>query len=194
MDLRSPLSKAKGLGSAGEGVHHWWMQRLTALALIPLVIWFVCLVIKAASGDVSIIELLQSPFNAILMITFIGTALYHGNLGFKVIIEDYVHCPCGRNFILIATSFFTAITAIAVIVSVINVHVNGITDKKIKDIKASDLPEKISVIAEPENNTRSNFEATGSYYKIGLDGVVVDLPGEKPENEPLDNVENNLGN
>lgn len=116
MDLRSNLSKARGLGSAKEGAHHWWMQRVTAIALIPLSLWFVQAVIKATSihGLEGVVYLLSSPFNAIAMILFLGTAIYHGTLGVKVIIEDYVHCPCASKFLDITTKFIAVVSIVAV--------------------------------------------------------------------------------
>lgn len=91
MSLRTPFSEAKGLGSAKEGASHWWMQRLTAIALVPLVIWFVFAV--AMLGDASyatIAEWLQSPIVTVLLILFIVATFYHTQLGLQVIIEDYV--------------------------------------------------------------------------------------------------------
>ncbi len=127
MHLRSNLSKARGLGSAKEGAHHWWMQRVTAIALIPLVIWFVISVIKATSnhGVSGVIYLLSSPVNAIAMILFLGTSIYHGTLGIKVIIEDYVHCPCGSKFLDIATKFIAAISIVAVTLAISLAHITS---------------------------------------------------------------------
>lgn len=125
MDLRSNLSKARGLGSAHEGANHWWMQRVTAIALIPLVMWFVSSVIKATSyhGIDGVMYLLSSPFNAITMILFLGTSIYHGTLGIKVIIEDYVHCTCGNKFLDIFTKFVAVISIVAVTFTIFYVHI-----------------------------------------------------------------------
>lgn len=127
MDLRSGLSKARGLGSAHEGVHHWWMQRVSAIALIPLVAWFVVVVIKATKihGIDGVMYLLASPLNAIAMILFLGTAIYHGTLGVKVVIEDYVHCPCGSKFLDIATKFAAVISIVAVTFVILSVHIRS---------------------------------------------------------------------
>lgn len=125
MDLRTPLGKVKGLGSAKNGTHHWWMQRVTALALIPLVIWFVLNVIKASTSSDKFIDVFTSPFNAIIMILFISVALYHGALGFRVIVEDYVHCKCKKNFLIILANFFTVFTAVGTILAVISFHTGG---------------------------------------------------------------------
>ena len=125
MDLRSNLSKARGLGSAHEGVHHWLAQRITAVALIPLGMWFVSSVIKACGyhGITGVLYLLSSPFNAIVMILFLGVAIYHGTLGVKVVVEDYVHCPCGKMFLDIATKFVAIISVVAVTFTIFFAHI-----------------------------------------------------------------------
>jgi succinate dehydrogenase / fumarate reductase membrane anchor subunit len=92
MSLRDPLARVRGLGSAREGVAHWWMQRLSAVLLIPLSIWFLCCVaplVGAEYGDARVY--LAQPLNAFLMMAFVLTLLYHGMLGIQVVVEDYVH-------------------------------------------------------------------------------------------------------
>ena len=92
MALRTPLGRVRGLGSAREGTEHWWMVRLTSLALIPLTIWFVASVISLAGADyVAVVNWLRSPIVAVLMILFIGTSFHHAQAGLQVVIEDYVH-------------------------------------------------------------------------------------------------------
>ena len=91
MSLRTPLSEAKGLGSAKEGVGHWWMQRLTAVALVPLAIWFAFAVAMLGSASYeTMVAWLQSPVVAVLIILFIAATFYHTQLGLQVIVEDYV--------------------------------------------------------------------------------------------------------
>ena len=91
MSLRTPLSKAKGLGSAKEGSSHWWLQRLTAIALIPLSIWLVFSVAMLGSTSYeTMVAWLQSPIVVILLILFIVATFYHTQLGLQVIVEDYV--------------------------------------------------------------------------------------------------------
>ena len=92
MNMRSPLSRARGLGSAKTGTDHWWAQRLTALALIPLVIWFVVSMIIVTSADhAAAVEFIRSPINAVLLILLIAATFHHGQLGLQVVIEDYIH-------------------------------------------------------------------------------------------------------
>ncbi len=91
-DYRSPLSQARGLGSATEGVQHWWLQRLTALALVPLTFWFVfSVIVLQGATHAEIVAWLASPFSAGLMILFILATFWHAALGLQVVIEDYVH-------------------------------------------------------------------------------------------------------
>ncbi|HEY4145632.1 succinate dehydrogenase, hydrophobic membrane anchor protein [Pinirhizobacter sp.] len=91
-DLRNPLQRARGLGSAKEGVGHWWNQRLTAIALVFLVLWFVVLVLGLLGHDYQAVRAsIARPWNAILMVAFIVAAFWHSVLGLQVVIEDYVH-------------------------------------------------------------------------------------------------------
>ncbi len=92
MSLRTPLSEAKGLGSAKEGASHWWLQRLTAIALIPLAIWLAFAVAKLGSADYeTVVAWLSSPYVAVALIIFVVATFYHTQLGLQVIVEDYVH-------------------------------------------------------------------------------------------------------
>jgi succinate dehydrogenase / fumarate reductase membrane anchor subunit len=89
--LRSPLSRAIGLGSAKEGVEHWWAQRVTALALVPLALWFVIAVIELAGADRALfVEWVRQPMPAVFLILLLVATFYHGALGLQVVIEDYV--------------------------------------------------------------------------------------------------------
>lgn len=92
MSLRTPLSQAKGLGSAKEGAHHWWAQRLTSVALVPLMLWLV--VTLASWGEFTYgdaIAWMQSPLVAVGLALLVVVMFYHLQLGVQVIIEDYVH-------------------------------------------------------------------------------------------------------
>jgi succinate dehydrogenase / fumarate reductase, membrane anchor subunit len=92
MSLRDPLARVRGHGSAKEGVAHWWAQRLSAILLIPLSIWFLysaARMVGADYGDARVY--LAQPLNAFLMMAFVLTLLYHGMLGIQVVVEDYIH-------------------------------------------------------------------------------------------------------
>ena len=92
MSLRSPLSQALGLGSARDGTGHWWAQRVTAIALIPLTLWFVFSLLTLPSFDYDTVRMwLSVPFTAFLAVLLVAVMGYHSYLGTTVIIEDYVH-------------------------------------------------------------------------------------------------------
>ena len=90
--MRSPLGRARGLGSAKDGVEHWWLQRATAIALTPLTVWFVASLIAHTGGDyASLLAWLRKPLATLLMVLLITALFYHTALGLQVVIEDYVH-------------------------------------------------------------------------------------------------------
>ena len=89
--LRSPLARAIGLGSAKEGVRHWWAQRISALALVPLALWFVASVVELAGADRAlVVAWVHQPLAAMLLVLLVVATFYHGALGLQVVIEDYV--------------------------------------------------------------------------------------------------------
>ena len=107
--MRTTQSRVRGLGSAKEGVAHWWAQRLTAVALIPLVIWYVISLVSLVGADRDrVVEWMASPFVAIASVLLIGATLYHGQLGIQVVIEDYVHGP-RKKLVLLVLSKFAAV-------------------------------------------------------------------------------------
>ncbi|MEJ2114849.1 MAG: succinate dehydrogenase, hydrophobic membrane anchor protein [Gammaproteobacteria bacterium] len=121
MSLRTPLSEAKGLGSAKEGAGHWWLQRLTAVALIPLVIWLAFGV--ATLGDASyetVLAWLQKPHVSVLLILFVVATFYHTQLGLQVIIEDYVHGWL-KVVTLILINFLCIVLAVVGIVALLKI-------------------------------------------------------------------------
>jgi len=92
MQFRSPLGKVRGLGSAKDGTHHWWMQRLTAIALVPLAIWFVVSIIALIGKDHAAFKAWAGhPISATLLVLLIAATFHHAQLGVQVVIEDYVH-------------------------------------------------------------------------------------------------------
>jgi len=121
--LRSALGRARGLGSAKHGVEHWWMQRLTALALIPLSIYGIAAFFDSVafgSYEDAVIWL-HSPFAAVLVILFILVAFHHAASGLQVVIEDYVHCEALKLASIITTKFLAAAFALLGCIAVIRV-------------------------------------------------------------------------
>jgi len=102
MTMRTPISRVRGLGSAEDGTHHWWMQRLTAIALVPLTIWFVVSMICLANADHATVSAwLATPLTAVLMLLFVIATFYHLQLGLQVVIEDYIHGEAAKMTCLI---------------------------------------------------------------------------------------------
>jgi len=126
MALRSQLGQVRGLGSAKEGVQHFWHQRLTALALIPLTVWFAVSVILLAGSDLAAYRAwIALPGNTTLMIVLIAMVFYHGALGLQVVIEDYVHGEGAKLVSLLVTKFAALLLAVFCVVAVLRVAFSG---------------------------------------------------------------------
>jgi len=118
--LRTPLALARGLGSAKYGTEHWWHQRLTALALVPLTLWFVIAVIIHLGADhVEMVAWLKSPYSAAMMILFLGVGFHHAAAGMQVVLEDYVHNEFAKVASIVVTKFVLYALAAMCIVSVL---------------------------------------------------------------------------
>ena len=114
MTMRTPLGRIRGLGSAKEGTGHWWAQRVTSVALVPLAVWFTAsLVMLTGAGHLAVSEWLASPVVAVLMLAFLGTALYHLALGGQVVIEDYVHSAWLKTGMLLCVQFGCVLIGLA---------------------------------------------------------------------------------
>ncbi|MGC2856495.1 succinate dehydrogenase, hydrophobic membrane anchor protein [Novispirillum sp. DQ9] len=126
MSMRSPLGRARGLGSAKEGVHHWWSQRLTAVAMVPLIFWFVVAVIGNVGADYDAMRAwLGAPINATLLILLLVALFHHAQLGLQVVIEDYVHCHAVKTAGIIATKLLAVALGAYAVVSVLFVAIGG---------------------------------------------------------------------
>lgn len=104
--LRSDLGRVRGLGSAKEGVGHWWAQRVTAIALVPLTIWFVASLVFLTDVDhATAMQWLGSPITLGLMALFLIALIYHAVLGLQVVVEDYIHSHATKLILLLLMQF-----------------------------------------------------------------------------------------
>ena len=125
MSLRSPLGKVLGTGSAKEGVHHWWLQRLTSIALVPLTIWFVVSLLSLPSFEhVTVVTWMAHSWTALFLVLFILVATWHSQLGVRVVVEDYIHGGA-KTLTLVVLTFIHAVVAAAGIFAVLKVAFGG---------------------------------------------------------------------
>src|SRR6266478_488700 len=125
-DRRTPLARARGLGSARDGVHHWWVQRLTAIALIPLVVWFAVSLVMLSGADYAVVRAwIGSPLVMVLLILTIGIGLHHGQLGMQVVIEDYVGSDGWKLALIVIVKFIAALFGLAAVVAILRIGFGG---------------------------------------------------------------------
>jgi succinate dehydrogenase / fumarate reductase membrane anchor subunit len=125
-DMKTPLAKVRGLGSAKDGTHHWWMQRVTAVANLPLVIFMVVSFVGNAGKDhAAWTAWLAQPLVSVLVILFVANFCYHMRLGLQVIVEDYVHDHGAKIATMLAITFATVLVAALCIFSVLRIAFGG---------------------------------------------------------------------
>ena len=125
-DLRTPLSRARGLGSAKEGVHHFWAQRITAVALIPLVAWFAISLIMMSGADYNVVRAwISSPVVMVLLTLTFVIGLHHGQLGMQVVIEDYVHSAGLKLALIVLMHYIAVFFGLAAIGAILRIGFGG---------------------------------------------------------------------
>jgi succinate dehydrogenase / fumarate reductase, membrane anchor subunit len=125
MNLRTPLGRALGLGAAGNGTEHWWQQRITAVALALLGLWFAICLLGLDLGDRAVLAgWIARPLNAALLAVLVLTAAWHSLLGVRVVVEDYVHGAL-KVPLLVALQFLHAIAAAVGVVAVLQIATGG---------------------------------------------------------------------
>src|SRR5690554_5048383 len=121
MSLRTPLARVRHLGSAKDGTHHWWLQRVTALALVPLLLWFVISVIGMLGADHrSMVDWVSNPVTAALLSLLIIATFYHAVLGLQVVIEVYMHDRVARMAVLLLVQGLGFLLATVGVISVLS--------------------------------------------------------------------------
>jgi succinate dehydrogenase / fumarate reductase, membrane anchor subunit len=123
VSLRSDLARVRGLGSAKAGAGHWWAQRVTALALVPLVVWFVAQIVHLVGAPhAAVVDWVASPVPAILLVLLVVATFHHGQLGLQVVIEDYVHGEGAKLALLLLVKAAAVVLAVAVVFAVFRMY------------------------------------------------------------------------
>ena len=121
--MKTPFSRVRGLGTAHSGTKHFWMQRLTGIANLPLIIAFLVVIVSlVGSSQASVIATLSNPFVAMILLAALISVLIHMRIGMQVIIEDYVHTELKKIVLLMANTFFTLAVAIAAIYAILKIN------------------------------------------------------------------------
>ena len=123
---RTPLGRARGLGSAKHGASHWIAERISAVALVPLVLWAVFGVLRLATTDYEgAVVWVSSPLNAVLLVLLAATAFWHMHAGMRVIVEDYIHKMATKTGLLLLNLFVCVLVGALAIFSILKVALGG---------------------------------------------------------------------
>ena len=126
MDLRTPIARVRGLGSAKGGTRHWWMQRLTAIALIPLTLWLVVSLVAIGAADhAQAVRWIRSPAVSVALLLAVAVLFHHAQLGLQVVVEDYVHTEWMKLAALIAIKLLALALAATAAFSVLRIAFGG---------------------------------------------------------------------
>ena len=125
-DMRTPLGKVRGLGSAREGTGHFWQQRLTAVANIPLILFFLGFLISINGADYATVRAaFANPFVSLMFALILFSALYHMRLGMQVIVEDYIHGEGTKLALIMLNTFFCVLVGAASIFALLKISFGG---------------------------------------------------------------------
>jgi len=122
MSKQTPLAKVRGLGSAKQGTHHFWHQRVSAIALVPLTLWIMVSIITMTTLEHgAVVTWMSAPINAVLLLIFISALFYHALLGVQVVIEDYIHSEWQKIACLILSKFLVILAGTASALAILKV-------------------------------------------------------------------------
>ncbi|HMO43641.1 MAG TPA: succinate dehydrogenase, hydrophobic membrane anchor protein [Phenylobacterium sp.] len=125
-DFRTPLSRARGLGAAGHGVGHWISERVTSVALIPLVLWGVFAALRLARSDYEVaVAWMAAPLNAVLLGLLVVISFMHMHTGMRVVVEDYIHRRITKTGLLLLNLFVCALFGALALFSILKVALTG---------------------------------------------------------------------
>ena len=125
-DMRTPLGKVRGLGSAKEGTDHFWKQRLTSIANVPLIIFFVALVVSlSGASHAEVVSVFSNPLIALIVLAIILSVCFHMKLGMQIVIEDYVHGEGMKIALIVLNIFFCASIALVSAFAVLKLAFGG---------------------------------------------------------------------
>ena len=121
--MKTPFARVRGLGTAHSGTEHFWMQRLTGIANLPLIIAFLVVIVSlVGSSQASVIATLSNPFVAMILLAALISVLIHMRIGMQVIIEDYVHTELRKIALLMINTFFTLAVGIAAAYAILKIN------------------------------------------------------------------------
>lgn len=124
--FRTPISRVRGLGPAGSGAHHWWLQKVTAVSNLLLVLWFVASIVTLAGADYpAIVWWIRDPLVSLLLIALVVSLFWHLRLGLQVAIEDYVRSESVKLISLVALSFGCVAAALLAIISILKISLGA---------------------------------------------------------------------
>jgi succinate dehydrogenase / fumarate reductase membrane anchor subunit len=122
VSYRTPLGRARGLGSAKHGAGHWVSERVTAIALAPLVVWAVYGILRLAAGDYSFaVQWIRAPLNATLVVLTLAISFWHMQAGMRVIVEDYIHKALSKSALLLINLFVCGLAGALAVFSILKV-------------------------------------------------------------------------
>jgi succinate dehydrogenase / fumarate reductase membrane anchor subunit len=126
VSYRTPLGRARGLGSAKHGAGHWLSERITAIALVPLVVWMVYGILRLAAGDYGFaVQWAQDPLNATLTVLTLALSFWHMHAGVRVVVEDYIHKTLTKSVLLLINLFICGLAGALAVFSILKVALSS---------------------------------------------------------------------